>query len=131
MTRLGRTKIAAVRALSTATRELAICAPGVRRSWISSPDGSTTAITTRLPCYSANAWAANITASAPRSSMILRVRMCSMSGSFRGERRRPDGCVGRDEERRAVAAAEGEVDGARQMDLAELVARRREDLHAA
>src|SRR5437764_759972 len=28
MTRLGRTKIAAVRALSTATRELAICAPG-------------------------------------------------------------------------------------------------------
>jgi hypothetical protein len=47
ISRLGRTKIAAVRALSTATRELAICAPEVRRSSTSSPHGSTTAITTR------------------------------------------------------------------------------------
>ena len=34
-------KIAAVRAVSTATRELAICAPGVRRSPTSSPERST------------------------------------------------------------------------------------------
>jgi hypothetical protein len=40
-------KIAAVRALSTATRELATWAPSVRCIAISSPDGSTTAITTR------------------------------------------------------------------------------------
>src|SRR6266511_2447997 len=47
ISRLGRMKIAAVRALSTATRELATCAPSVRRIPISSPEGSTTAITTR------------------------------------------------------------------------------------
>jgi hypothetical protein len=47
ISRLGRTKIAAVRASSTATRELAICASFVRRSSISSPFGSTTATTTR------------------------------------------------------------------------------------
>jgi hypothetical protein len=60
--------------LSSATRELAICASGVRCIWISSPWGSTTAITTRLPCSTALAEAAAITASAPASSTILRVR---------------------------------------------------------
>jgi hypothetical protein len=47
ISRLGRTKIAAVRALSSATRELAIWASFVRRKATSSPQGSTTAITTR------------------------------------------------------------------------------------
>jgi len=74
ISRLGRTKMAAVRALSSATRELAIWAPAVRRIWIGSPWGSTTAITTRLPCSRAFFAAAAITASAPESSMILRVR---------------------------------------------------------
>src|SRR5213596_3090007 len=113
MTRLGRTKIAAVRALSTATRLDAICAPGVRRSWISSPDGSTIAITTRDPCSSAWASAAATTASAA-ASMILRVRTVAISCSFRG----PDRRVGGDVEDVPVGAGEGEVDGARELDLA-------------
>ena len=78
ISRLGRTKIAAVRALSTATRELAIWAPGVRRSSTTSPHGSTTVITTRWPCSSACRSAAAITVSAPASSMILRVRTVDM-----------------------------------------------------
>ena len=77
--RLGRTKIAAVRALSMATRELAICAPSVRRSSITSPSTSTTATTTRWPLSFANASAASMTASAPSSSMILRVRTDAMA----------------------------------------------------
>ena len=47
ISRLGRTKIAAVRALSMATWSLAACASSVRRSPSSRPDASTTAITTR------------------------------------------------------------------------------------
>jgi hypothetical protein len=42
ISRLGRTKMAAVRALSTATRALATWAPGVRRMATTSPEGSTT-----------------------------------------------------------------------------------------
>jgi hypothetical protein len=73
ISRLGRMKMAAVRALSTATRELAIWAPGVRRSSISSPHGSTTAMTTRAPRSFAARSAASSTALAPASSMTLRV----------------------------------------------------------
>jgi hypothetical protein len=78
ISRLGRTNIAAVRALSTATRDEAIWAPGVRRSSISSPCGSTTAMTTRCPCAFASRSAAAITAEAPASSMILRVLVRAM-----------------------------------------------------
>src|SRR5881227_3690192 len=45
--------------------------------------------------------------------------------------RGPDGGVGSDEEDVAVAAAEGEVDGAGQGDLADQVAARVEDLNPA
>ena len=47
---VASSRVAAVRALSTATRELATWAPGVRRNPTSSPERSTTAITTRWPC---------------------------------------------------------------------------------
>ena len=65
ISRLGRTKIAAVRALSTATRALATCAPGCGAARRARPDGSTTAITTRCACSRACRSAAAITASAP------------------------------------------------------------------
>src|SRR3954454_8994498 len=115
ISRLGRTKIAAVRALSTATRELAIWAPGVRRSSTTSPHGSTTVITTRRSCAIAWRAAAAITLSAPASSMILRVRTMDMgSGSLEGDG--PDRVVGGDQQ---AVAGEGEVDGARKVDLAQ------------
>src|SRR4051812_33034638 len=126
--RLGRTKIAAVRALSTATRELATWAPGVRRSATSSPLGSTTAMTTRWPAPVAYRSAAANTASAPASSIVRRVR--AMSGSPRvkddGVHRR----VGGDEQDVAVGPAEREVHGARKVDEVELLAARREHAHA-
>src|SRR5438128_411510 len=65
-----------------------------------------------------------MTASAPFVSMTLLVRTTDMrSRSFRG----PDGRIGRDEEDVAVGAAEGEVDGAEQVDLADGRAGRVED----
>src|SRR3954452_3794180 len=128
ISRLGRTKIAAVRALSTATRELATWAPGVRRSATSSPLGSTTAMTTRWPAPVAYRSAAANTASAPASSIVRRVR--AMSGSPRvkddGVHRR----VGGDEQDVAVGPAEREVHGARKVDEVELLAARREHAHA-
>src|SRR3954449_8332836 len=126
ISRLGRTKIAAVRALSTATRELATWAPSVRRIWISSPDGSTTAITTRLPRSFAYASAAAITASAPGLSIVRRVRMARMSASFRG----PNAAVVGDVEELFVRS-EGEVHGARDRNVAGLGAVGREHLDAA
>jgi hypothetical protein len=84
ISRLGRTKIAAVRALSSATRELATWAPGVRRSPISSPDGSTTAMTTREPCSRAFASAASRTLWTPASSITRRVRIKFISSLLVG-----------------------------------------------
>src|SRR4051794_8356965 len=136
ISRLGRTKIAAVRALSTATRELAICAPGVRRSCTSSPHGSTTASTTRAPDSCALRSAAASTAAAPSLSMILRIltmvmRGSSWLGSCCTEAGRPDRVVRGDEQEVAVGTAEGEVHGtARDGDLADERAGRVEDLDA-
>src|SRR5262245_59303246 len=127
-TRLGRTKIAAVLALSSATRELATCAPAVRRSWTSSPAGATTAITTRCPRSFAYSAAASIAASAPASSMTRRVRTTSISGSFRVQDRRPDGVVVGDEKHVPAGAAEREVDGSGEADLADERSVRGEDL---
>src|SRR5688500_17066040 len=135
ISRLGRTKIAAVRALSSATRELAIWASGVRRIWISSPEGSTIAITTRWPRSVAYFSAAATTASEPASSMILRV----LTRPFRSrslwwrwccgiESGSPDRVVRRDEQDVAIRAAEHEVHRARQADLADEVAVAVEDL---
>src|SRR5215211_2519221 len=137
ISRLGRMKIAAVRALSRATRELAIWASLVRRNATSSPQGSTTAMTTRWPCSTAYRSAASRTAAAPASSMILRVRTAAMgvappwSGAGSGERGGPDRFVGGDEEDVPLGPAEAEVDGAGQLDLADEVAAPAEDLDAA
>src|SRR5438034_3862231 len=59
--------------------------------------------------------------------MILRVRTVAISCSFRGPDRRVDGDV----EDVPVGAAEGEVDGARELDLADELTGRIEDLQAA
>src|SRR5206468_10206866 len=78
---------------------------------------------------------------APPSSMMRRVRAVGMSGSVRSVGRRelwpgrvqdggPDGRVGGDEEDVAARAAEGEVDGAGKVDLADQVALRTVDLDA-
>src|SRR5215218_6910003 len=72
-------------------------------------------MTTRWPCSSAWRSAAAITVSAPASSTIRRVRKMAMaSGSFEGDG--PDRVVGGDQE---TVAGEGEVDGARELDLAQ------------
>ena len=124
ISRLGRTKIAAVRALSTATRELATCAPSVRRSAISSPDGSTTAMTTRWPRSSAAALGGGDhgvgagVVDDPAGADELPWRQAPFALEDGG----PDGGVGGDEEDVAVGPAEGEVDGAGQADLAEQLA---------
>ena len=79
ISREGRTKIDAVRALSTATRALATWAPCVRRIATTSPEGSTTQMYTRARVAAAASSAAAITASAPAVSMTRRVRTSCMA----------------------------------------------------
>src|SRR5919204_3009062 len=79
-----------------------------------------------------------MTASAPALSMVLLVLVMAIwsdSSQSRwsgcGENRGPHRVVRRDEQHVSVAAAEGEVDGAGKLDLADEIAVRREDLHPA
>src|ERR1700745_3444761 len=85
-------------------------------------------MTTRWPRSRAYASAASSTASAPASSITLRVRKNCISGSFRAELCGPDRVVGGDEE---GALGEGEVHGSGELDLVDLLAVGREDLYAA
>src|SRR5262249_5128416 len=79
ISRLGRTKMAAVRALSIATWPLAACAPSVRVRCSTCPHASTTAITTRCPYRIASAFAAAVTASGPAVLSALFMRTAVMA----------------------------------------------------
>ena len=78
ISRLGRTKIAAVRALSTATRELAIWAPDVRRSSDELAPRVDDGHDDARPALVCRALGGGEHGLAPASSMILRVRRMDM-----------------------------------------------------